>query len=528
MKTAWQSLSLIFLLLTASRPLLRADNPPVVITAGSLSDGMVGQDYLTPDEETVQLNATGGSNTGTYEWTYSNFSVTVATDGTYNGLSFNADGTISGIPLTSGALTFSAQAQDPYTNQLSSMVQFSIPIAGCTSVTLSPSSPLPPGEVGVPYTQFQFSASGCTGPYTYSVAGLNFGQNSYPSGLSVTGAGLFGGTPTVAGTFNIVVTATDPTQNQTPTQYTITINPPPSISTSSPLPNGIVNVAYSQQITAVGGTPPYTFSMNAEPPGIVNIDPNAGVLYGTPSKAGTYSFNIGVTDSLGVQTVSPFQVTFVTVASQIQATPLALTFNAGLNGISPPPQAITLAPANGATPPVTFTVVADAGQSGTAAPSWIAVTPTSGTAPAGLIVSVTPGTMAVGTYTARIQILDPLGVPTNVPVTLNVTSATEQLSIAPPVLNFAALSSAPGNFSQNLLVSNSGGVSLPFNTSVVGGNALIASVTTSSSPTNPNSPTLLQVQVNTDGLQVGAYHNTILVSSSSGTTEIPVSLSVLF
>ncbi|HTC89201.1 MAG TPA: hypothetical protein VK686_12930, partial [Bryobacteraceae bacterium] len=75
-----------------------------------------------------------------------------------------------------------------------------------------------------------------------------------------------------------------------------------------------------------------------------------------------------------------------------------------------------------------------------------------------------------------------------------------------------------------LLVSNSGGVSLPFNTSIVGADALIASVAASSSPTNPNSPTLLQVQVNTNGLQVGAYHNTILVSSSSGTTEIPVSL----
>ena len=507
--------------------MLRAGNPPVVITAASLPSGTAGQDYLTPDEEIVQLNATGGTNTGTYLWSYSSFSVAAASDGTYDGLSFNSDGTITGTPTGSGTLTFSAQAQDPYSGQVSGMAQFSIVIASCTTTTLSPSSPLPPGEVGTLYPALQFTASGCSGPYTYSASAQNpFGQNSYPSGLSVTSAGILTGTPTMAGTFNIVVIATDSSQNQTPTPYSITINPPPAISTASPLPNGIVNVAYSQQITAVGGTPPYIFSMNAQPPGIVNIDPNAGVLYGTPSKIGTYSFNIGVTDSLGVQTVFPFQVTFVTVASQIQVVPLALTFNAGLNGNSPPPQAITLAPTNGATPPVTFAVLADAGQSGTAAPAWIAVTPASGTAPAGLVVSVTPGTMAVGTYTARIQILDPLGVPTNVPVTLNVTSASGQLSIAPAMLNFGALSSTPGNFTQNLLVSNSGGVSLPFNTSVVGGNALIASVTTSSSPTNSNSTALLQVQVNTNGLQVGAYHNTILVSSSSGTTQIPVSLFV--
>ena len=524
MRAAWQSLALILLALTASRPLLRADNPPVVITPVSLPGAIAGQDYLTPDEEIVQLNATGGSSSGTYLWSYTSVSIPAASDGTYDELSLNSDGSITGTPTGSGTLTFSAQAQDPYTGQVSAMVQFSIVIAACTTVTLSPSSPLPSGEVGTLYPPLQFTASGCTGPYTFSATAQNpFAQNSYPSGLSVTNAGVLSGTPTVAGTFNMVVIATDSNQNQTPTPYTITINPPPSFSTTSPLPNGIVNVAYSQQITAVGGTPPYTFSMNAQPPGIVNIDPNAGVLYGTPSKTGTYSFDIGVTDSLGVQTVTPFQVTFVTVASQIQVSPLALTFNASLNGNSPPPQAITLAPANGAPPPVTFTVLADAGQSGSAAPSWIAVTPTSGTTPAGLIASVTPGSMAVGTYTARIRILDPRGVPTSVPVTLNVNSATEQLSIAPAMLNFAVLSSAPGNFSQNLLVS-SGGVSLPFNTSVMGGSALIASVATSSSPTNPNSPTLLQVQVNTNGLQVGAYHNTILVSSSSGTTEIPVSL----
>jgi uncharacterized protein (TIGR03437 family) len=339
-------------------------------------------------------------------------------------------------------------------------------------------------------------------------------------------AGLWGGTPTVAGIFNLVVTATDPFQDQAQAQYSITIVPPPSLTTPSPLPNGIVNVPYSQQIIAVGGTPPYTFSMNAQPPGIVNIDPNAGVLSGTPSKTGTYSFNIGVTDSLGSQTVAPFQVTFVTVASEIQVMPMSLTFNANLTGNAPPPQAITLVPAVGATPPVTYTVVIDAGQSGTTAPSWIAVTPTTGTTPAGLVVSVNPSTLAVGTYTARIQILDPVGVPTYVPVTLNVTSATQQLSVAPAMLNFAALSSAPGNLMQNVLVSNTGGGSVPFNTSVVGNSSVIASVTTSSSSSAPNAPVFLQVHVNTTGLQVGAYNNTILVSSSSGTTEIPVSLTI--
>ena len=444
----------------------------------------------------------------------------------YQGLSFNSDGSITGTPTTLGTVNFSRlRGESSHPENLSPVSQFTINVTSCTGTTIDPASPLPQGEVGIVYAPIQITASGCPGPYTYTASAVNpFGPNSYPSGLSMSKTGVLEGTPTVDGTFNLVVTATDPFQNQTQAQYNITIVPPPSLSTPSPLPNGIVNVPYSQQITAVGGTPPYTFSMNAQPPGIVNIDPNAGILSGTPSKTGTYSFNIGVTDSLGSQTVTPFQVTFVTVASEIQVMPLSLTFTADLTGNGPAPQAITLVPAVGATPPVTYTVVTDSGQSGSAAPAWIAVNPTSGTTPAGLVVSVNPNTLAVGTYTARIQILDPVGVPAGVPVTLNVTSTTQQLSVAPVMLNFAALSSAPGNLMQNLLVSNTGGGSVPFNTSVVGNSSVIASVTTSSSSSTPNAPVFLQVKVNTAGLQVGAYHNTILVTSSTGTTQIPVSL----
>ncbi|HTC89346.1 MAG TPA: putative Ig domain-containing protein [Bryobacteraceae bacterium] len=528
------SITLLLILFLTTGNLLLADPLPklITITTTSLPAGTVGAPYQNADGSTVQLTAKGGS--GTFDWCYTvNGQMNCSGPPTkplpsvlYQGLSFNTDGSITGTPTTAGTITVYVYAENPMTQKnLSAVSKFTIAITACTSTTIAPTSPLPQGEVGVLYYPVQFTASGCTGPYTFSASAQNpLASGAYPSGLSVNSAGIMSGTPTLAGTFNLVVTATDPFQNQTQAQYAITIVPPPSFSTASPLPNGIVSVAYSQQITAVGGTPPYVFSMNAQPPGIVNIDPNAGVLFGTPSKTGTYSFDIGVTDSVGAQTVTPFQVTFVTVASEIQVMPMSLTFNANLTGNPPPPQAITLVPAVGATPPVTYTIVVDAGQSGTAAPAWIAVTPSTGTTPAGLVVSVDPSTLAVGTYTARIQVLDPIGVPTDVPVTLNVTSATQQLSVAPVMLNFAALSSAPGNLMQNLLVSNTGGGSVPFNTSVVGTSSVIASVTTGSSSSAPNAPVFLQVHVNTSGLQVGAYHNTILVSSASGTTRIPVSL----
>ncbi len=509
---------LVFLSLATANPSLQAQ---LTVDTTSLPDGSVGQPYTNDDGSTVQLMAEGGS--GFYGWTYSNFSVT-ASGGAYDGLTFNAAGVIAGTPTTAVTITFTAQAYDRQdTTMTSNSVQLSINITACMS-TISPSSPLPTGEVSIPYPLTQFQATGCSGPYAYLATEQS--ADSFPPGLVVSNTGNLTGTPTLGGTFNFIVTATDTSQDQTQAAYTIVINPLPTPATTSPLPDAPVNVAYSEQIEATGGTPPYIFSMDAQPPGIVNIDPNLGILYGTPTTPGTYNFNIGIADSLGAHTTTPFQITFVTVASQVQVTPLNLTFNASLNGNPPPAQAVTVVPVDPTMAPLSFSVVVDSGQANSAAPPWITVNPTTGAAPAGLVVTVNQGSMDVGAYTARIQILDPIGVPTSIPVTLNVASTSQQLTVAPAMLNFAALSATPGNLNQSLLVSNTGAGSLSFNTSVVGGNSLFSNVTSSATQTTPGAPALLQVQVNTSGLQEGAYHDTIVLSSSAGTTQIPVSLFV--
>jgi uncharacterized protein (TIGR03437 family) len=353
-----------------------------------------------------------------------------------------------------------------------------------------------------------------------------FNPNNLPPGLKLSTSGTLSGKPSSAGTFSFLLTATDQNQNVTRIPYSITINALPTISTTSPLPNAPVGVPYNQQITATGGVPPYVFSMDAQPPGIVNITPSGGVLYGTPTTPGTYNFNIGVTDSLRGQTTTPFQVTFVSTVSQIQVTPLSLTFNGDANGNPPPTQAISVVPATGATPPVNFRVLIDNGQSNTAAPSWITVTPITGLAPAGLVVSVDQGTMPAGSYPARIQVLDSSGIANDVAVTLHVASTPQQLTVAPAILSFAARAATPGNLIEELAVSNTGAGSLNFTASVVGNSSWITSVTASANATTRNAPIFVQVQVNTTGLQVGAYHDAILLSSSAGNTQIPVSLFV--
>jgi large repetitive protein len=71
------------------------------------------------------------------------------------------------------------------------------------------------------------------------------------------------------------------------------------ITTTCPMPDGTVGVAYSETLTASGGTTPYTWAVTAGalPVGLT-LDPAAGTISGAnPTTAGTFGFTLQVTDS---------------------------------------------------------------------------------------------------------------------------------------------------------------------------------------------------------------------------------------
>lgn len=71
----------------------------------------------------------------------------------------------------------------------------------------------------------------------------------------------------------------------------------PAITTTS-LPNGTANSAYSATLAATGGVTPYSWSViSGSLPAGLTLGPSTGVISGTPTTAGTSSFTVQVTDA---------------------------------------------------------------------------------------------------------------------------------------------------------------------------------------------------------------------------------------
>jgi Putative Ig domain len=124
---------------------------------------------------------------------------------------------------------------------------------------------------------------------------------------------IVGGTPTRAATsiFTVHVTkfgASTPSTNGT---YSITVGAPPPLTITFPSTccnAGTVGSSYFQNFFTSGGVGPLTWTVAAGqlPPGVVLT---SGHLGGTPTLAGTFTFNVNVTDSAGDQASEPGSIT---------------------------------------------------------------------------------------------------------------------------------------------------------------------------------------------------------------------------
>jgi hypothetical protein len=156
------------------------------------------------------------------------------------------------------------------------------------------SATLPSAEVGQPYSA-TLTATGGVAPY----GGWQVISGTLPTGLDPS-TGSISGTPTKSGTHNVTVQVTDSEsdpQVSTATLSLVTYGNTVTVTTAS-LPAGTVGTAYSKTLTATGGRPPYRWAVASGvlPAGLV-LDISSGSLIGTPTEAGTFTFDVTATDS---------------------------------------------------------------------------------------------------------------------------------------------------------------------------------------------------------------------------------------
>jgi hypothetical protein len=157
-------------------------------------------------------------------------------------------------------------------------------------------NPLPPGTTGTAYSQALQATNG-TPPYHWSVI-----SNTLPAGLSLgTVSGLISGAPTMAGNTGFTVMVSDMNQLSATQTFNLAVSVGPLQVGTTSLPDATQNAPYSAALQALGGEPPYTWSVAAGsaalPPGL-SLAAN-GLVSGIPASAWTnYYFIVEVTDAL--------------------------------------------------------------------------------------------------------------------------------------------------------------------------------------------------------------------------------------
>ncbi len=342
------------------------------------------------------------------------------------------------------------------------------------AITVNPAPTIngttPAGVVGTAYSA-TLTAAGGTGTVKLSQAG-----GTLPPGLTFNAStGVLSGTPTTAGTFSFAVQGVDssdvPYTVTASRQITITATAM-AVALSGNPPAGTVGTAYSTALMASGGVAPYTFAIRSGSlPSGLSLNASTGVISGTPTTAGTYTFTAQVADGSGATASASFSVAITGGSGGGGGGTLTLTTGTLPNGTINAPYNATV------------------GVSGGTAPYSCALA--SGTLPAGLTLAancaVTGTPTVAGTSTVTVHATDAANPANSVTGPVSITISSAALSVGGTLPSGTAGSTYTGSVPVN------GGTG-PYTCKLTSGSlpaglTLNANCTVTGSPTGPGTGT---------------------------------------
>jgi len=444
---------------SATGTILNDDLPNLVINDVTAAEGNAGTTNFT---FTVSLSAPAGPGGVTFDIATANGTATAGVDYVAQSLTGQT------IPAGSSTYTFTVlvngdtlnEATETFFVNVTNVVN-AVVVDGQGVGTISNDDPLPSlsindvtvveGNAGTTNAVFTVTLSAASGQtvtvnyatadgtatqpadYTNTSGTLTFtpGQTTRTITVPVIGETI----PEANETFFVnLSSATNATISDNQGVGTITNDDVPVTVSPATVPNGTVAAAYSQTLSASGGIAPYSFSVSAGalPAGLTLS--SGGVLSGTPTAGGTFTFTATATDS------SPFPGPFsgsqaytLTIAPPTIVLP-ATSLAGGTLGA---PYSATITAASGGTAPYGYAVTAGALPGGlTLNASTGAITGTpSALGTFNFSITATDNSTGTGPYTATqsyaITVIDnpPVANPVSLTVAYNAPATNVPLNI---------------------------------------------------------------------------------------------------